>query len=68
MYQSSDDTQKCFDVVTFLFSMNLCRGQNERKLCLNGHFKNLYAKQEFQHITKQVKEEMGLKERFIHSF
>ena len=34
MYQSSDDTQNYFDVVTFLFSMNLCRGQNERKLML----------------------------------
>ena len=43
-------------------------GDKERKRMLKWTLQNLYAKQEFQHITKQVKEEMSLKERFIHSF
>ena len=65
MYQSSDDTQNCIDVTCSYESM---QGTTKESACLNGHFKNMYAKQEFQHITEQVKEEMGLKERFIHSF
>ena len=65
MYQSSDDMQNSFDVT---YSYESTQGTTKESPCLNGHFKNMYAKQEFQHITKQVKEEMGLKERFIHSF